>query len=496
MRAGVIAAMLLIGTAGSLPGQQPVLPSVPQTLGLDEAVQLAERSNPAYRQVANDRGAAVWDVRNAYSELFMPSLTASGGFNYRGAGSQTFLAQEFNQESGTIGSSYSLGLSWQLSGATLTQPGLAKAQLRATDATIDGARNNLRAGITQQYLAVLQAEEQVGLARSQLTRNEEFLRLAEARYQVGQATLLDVRQAQVARGQAEVGLLEADQRVIVEKLRLFQQMGVPAPDDPTVVTLTDTFPVVQPMWDLRELLQASEADNPDVNALRAQAAAARSSAKASKSQWLPTLSFSAGWSGFTQQFTNSDFLIQNARTGALASQAECQFTNQSWLNPGEAPLDCDRLQLTPADEQAIRDGNDVFPFSFTRQPFSASVVLSLPLFTQFGRPARIAQASQLADDAQQQVEARRLQVRTDVSEAFYGLRASYQAVGIQETNRQAAQEQLRLATERYRVGSGTFFELLDAQLAEQRAQADYINAIYAYHRAIATLEAAVGRPLR
>ena len=53
-----------------------------------------------------------------------------------------------------------------------------------------------------------------------------------------------------------------------------------------------------------------------------------------------------------------------------------------------------------------------------------------------------------------------------------------------------------LNAERYRVGSGTFFELLDAQVAAQRAEADYINAIYAYHRAIATLENAVGRPLR
>jgi len=42
---------------------------------------------------------------------------------------------------------------------------------------------------------------------------------------VGQATLIDVRQAQVARGQAEVGLLRAETQVSVEKLRLFEQMG-------------------------------------------------------------------------------------------------------------------------------------------------------------------------------------------------------------------------------------------------------------------------------
>ena len=87
-------------------------------------------------------------------------------------------------------------------------------------------------------------------------------------------------------------------------------------------------------------------------------------------------------------------------------------------------------------------------------------------------------------------------MRTAVSENYYALEAAYTAIGIQESNRTAAQEGLRLATERYRIGSGTFYELLDAQLAAQQAESDYVNAVYAYHRAIATLENAVGRPLR
>ena len=156
--------------------------------------------------------------------------------------------------------------------------------------------------------------------------------------------------------------------------------------------------------------------------------------------------------------------------------------------------------LTPAAEDAIRtqtaSRNSAFPFSFTRQPFSASVSVSLPIFTQFSRPLAVSQAQAQAEDAQYFADGRRLQLRTLVSEAYYSLRTAYATIGIQVTNREAAGEQLRLSTERYRVGSGTFFELLDAQLAAQRAEADYINAIYAYHRAVAALEAAVGRPLR
>ena len=36
----------------------------------------------------------------------------------------------------------------------------------------------------------------------------------------------------------------------------------------------------------------------------------------------------------------------------------------------------------------------------------------------------------------------------------------------------------------------------DAQTAVQRAEGDYVNAVYDYHKAVAALEAAVGRPLR
>jgi outer membrane protein len=491
-----LAAVLVGLGSGALDAQQPVLPTIPQSLTLDDAVDLALRYNRTYRQIANDRSAAAWGVRSAYTQLFMPAFSAGMGLGYVGSGSQKVAGQDFVLGSSAVRSDYNLSLDWQLSGTTLTQPGLARAERRATEAQIDGAVVNLRAAVQQQYLLALQAEAQVEIAELQVTRNEEFLRLAQARFQVGQATMLDVRQAEVAKGEADVTLLRARQLVIVEKLRLFQQLGVPAPEDPNVVSLPDTFPVTEPTWSLSELLRAADEENPDVAVLEARAAAARSNAKAAKAQWLPTLNFSAGWSGYTFEYTNPDFPVQAARDASNAAFNQCGFTNDNWLNPGLTPLPCNTLLLTPAQEEQIIANNSVFPFNFTSQPFSARVSLSLPIFTQFGRETRIARASDQADDAREQVEAQRLEVRTSVSQAYYGLVAAYQAVGIQATSRVAAQEQLRLATERYRVGSGTFFELLDAQVAAQRADADYINATYAYHRSIASLEAAVGRPLR
>ncbi len=481
--------------AGRARAQQPVLPSVPQALSLADAVDLATRNNPAFRQTLNDRVPAAWGVRNAYAG-FLPSFSASGSASYTGAGSQNFLSQQFTQPSSTLGSSYSLGLSWSLSGSTLMQPGLQKAQLNAVDAAVEGSRVNLRAAITQQYLSVLQANAQVGLADVQLRRSEEFLRLAQARYDVGQATLLDVRRAEVERGQSEVGLLRARNAVIVQKLRLFQQLGVPAPDDPAQVTLSDSFPVVEPTWQLATLLRDADTQNPDLVALRAQQSAARAGERSAKSAWFPTLSFSAGWSGFTQQYTNADFLVNRAQASADANFQACGVQNQINTVVGIPTLNCALFQFTPTIADSIRAQNQAFPFNFTKQPFSARFTVSLPIFDQFSRPLAVAQASSRSDDAAEAVRARQLLVRAEISNAYYGLQTAYQTVTIQDRSRTAAQEQLRLATERYRVGSGTFYELLDAQLAAQRAESDYVNAVYDYHKAIAALETAVGRPLR
>ena len=67
---------------------------------------------------------------------------------------------------------------------------------------------------------------------------------------------------------------------------------------------------------------------------------------------------------------------------------------------------------------------------------------------------------------------------------------------MQQSNKAAAAEALDLAQQRYRVGSGTYLELLTARVAADKADADYVTAVYDYHKAIATLENAVGRPLR
>jgi len=497
MKQVLIVAGLLLGPAAVAVAQQPKtpLPSVTAGLSLRDAIALARERNPAYRQALNNRGPAAWGVRNAYGQL-IPSFTTSAGMSYTGPGSQTFLTSSFTQSVSTVSSFYDLGLSWQFSGATLSQLWLSRAQQRASDADVAGAENALLTGITQQYLTVLQTRAQAELAQKTLERNEEFLKLAQARYGVGQATLIDVRQAQVARGQALVAVLRAQTLVSTEKLRLFEQMGVTPPVDVAAIQLTDSFSVQAPTWQLADLMTMAEQQNPALKALRAREGAAAWGVRAAKSSYGPTVSVSAGWSGFTQQFTDVDPIIFSQQAAFAGQYGECQDNNTIRTNAGLAPNDCSGFVWGASDEQALRNRNSVFPFQFTRQPFQARLTLTLPIFTNFSRELRVSEARAQHDNLEESVRARGLGVQTEVSQAFLTLQTAFRTVGLQDTNRTAAREQLQLATERYRVGSGTFFELLDAQVAALRAESDAVNATYDYHKALALLEAAVGRSLR
>jgi outer membrane protein len=482
-----------------------VAPEPSVSLSLAEALQQARANSPTYRQTLNNASPARWGVRNAYGSL-LPSLTASSDIGYVGSGETNFGGGFIQPTSAFMTSGYSLGIQWQFSGRTFTAPAQQKALQRATDEDISGAGVALTSEISTQYLNALQAGAQVGVARQQVRRNADFLELARARHRVGQTTLLDVRQAEVTKGTSDVALLRAVQAENEAKLDLLRRMGVEPPVAVDRIELTDSFPVTTPTFKLDSLLGLAERHNPELRSLRAREHAAGLDVRAAKTEFLPSLSLRAGWSGFTQQFTNENLLLQQSLASGQAQVTDCQYNNsvRSALSlGGEVPncfaaaglTDGGGALLDPVAQQ-IRSQNDVFPFHYTGQPFNANLTVSLPIFTGFGRSLRLAEARAQQDDADEEVRARRLLVRSDVQARYLGLQTAFQAIAVQVSSRAAARDQLRLAQDRYRLGAGTALELADAQNAVQQAEGDYITAVYDYHKAIAALEAAVGRSLR
>ena len=134
-----------------------------------------------------------------------------------------------------------------------------------------------------------------------------------------------------------------------------------------------------------------------------------------------------------------------------------------------------------------------FPFDFTNNPFAGNVRLTLPIFQGFNRTTRVTQARADQMDAAERLRAIDLQIRADVTSRLLAVNTTWRTLAIQDRSRTAAAEQLKLAQERYRLGSGTVLELSDALNAVTRADAAYINAVYDNHRALVGLYASIGR---
>jgi outer membrane protein len=490
MRLSLIAGGLLAAATALHAQPATSAAAVGPTLSLDEAISIARRNNPTYLQSTNQRRTAAARVRSAYGAL-APSLSSSFGTSFREGRQALIEGQAFGASSDQLTSSASLSAFASYGAEALLTPKAERANAEAVEADITGAAQTLRTNVTTQYLAALQQAATASLQDSLVATTQAQLDLAKAKVAVGAATILDVRRAEVALGTQRVQAIRAHNQAQVEKLRLFQQIGVTQPSE---VQLTSQFTVTDPTFVLSDLLDQARRGNPGLLAQRTREHVADVAVKGAKGTYLPTLNLSAGLSGAGSQFTNSDVLVSQAlssRVGQCQSMAQIK---QAVGQPAD-PTACQALSLSPSEISAARSRNPGL-YDFTRNPYSVSASLSLPIFNGFQREQRVQQAIAQRNDAEYAVRRVELQTTADVTAAHLTLQAARQTVALQEQNAATAREALNLAQERYRVGANTFIEVSQARDDYARAQTDLINAVYDFHRSFAALENAVGRPLR
>lgn len=473
----------------SSPSSQPR-----STLTLDEAIAIARQNNPLYLTTANERKSADAQVRQAYGAL-LPSSNAQFYSAYQQGGDIFVNGGSLAVGSDQLQSQYFLGLNYRINAGTLVQPRAARANRTAADADITGAAETMRSTVTQQYITALRAEASANLQDTLVQVQRANLELAQARVAVGADNILAVRRAEVTLGQAEVAALTQHNTAEVEKVRLFQQMGVQPERN---AKLTTTFAIATPRFTLDSVLDLARRVNPAVRALRERETAAGWNVRVAQSSYTPTLSLSTGWSGTSFQYTNADFPVQQAIQTNERSLASCMSQDSIRIALSMTSLGCNArfAPLTSTQQDAIRSSNNAFPFKFQRSPLTFSALVSIPIFDNFQREQRVEQAQVDRDNARLNVKSRELQTTADVTQGYLNLITAARTVELQEVNAQKAREELTYAQERYRVGAATFLDVTTSSGAFVQAQVDRVNAIYEYHRAFAALEAAVGRPLR
>lgn len=427
-----VTALVSILAAGNASAQQP-------TITLADAIAMAQKVQPTTVQA---QGA----ISNANSQTltakgaFLPNLNAfsSYGPSFSSGPART------NPVTGelTSGNTKVTSLSTGLSASIDLFTGLRRnADLKTAHANQDAAQAGMVQAsfqvalvTTQTFLDALAASQLLRVRQVEVTRATEQLNVSIAKLKAGSATRSDSLRSLVTLGNARLDSVAASTQLATAEATLGQLIGARGR-----VTAADdsAFYRVAAEIDSVALEQEAEDQSPAVRNAAALAKAAHASVSSAKAAYWPTLTLSgsASWNG--------------------SSTNDYTLFNQRQLNLG----------------------------------------LSWPLFSRFSREQTINTRDNAAELADAVAADATRQVSSSLTAQLANLRAAEVRMQITATSVQAAQEDLRVQQDRYRVGSSTIVDVLLSQEALTQAEVDVVNARFDYLRAKAQIEALIGRPL-
>ncbi len=179
---------------------------LPEALDLDDYVSTAVTDNPEIRELDSRKQMSESTVRVARSGWY-PQVYLTGSYYYQRPHQRYLpLRDEFN-DSWDIGVTVSFDiLNW---GAIAHRTSQARAQLHQTEYAFEKRRDDITVEVTQHYLNVTSAREQVDAARFAMEQAEENFRITEDMFREEMVVNADVLDADVALLQARMAYIEA-----------------------------------------------------------------------------------------------------------------------------------------------------------------------------------------------------------------------------------------------------------------------------------------------
>jgi outer membrane protein TolC len=436
MRTSLVLLGLTI-TAGSTAVAQQVQPR--PTVTLEEAIRLAERVQPTIIQAEGSVRNADAQLRSAYGQ-YLPSLNAStsAGNSFSEGQSRTDPLTGQILSGNSSSTSVSAGLSASMDLFTGFRRGAdiraAKATGLAADATLVDARFQSKLNTTQEFLNALYNGQLVAVREAGVRRAEEQLKISVAKLASGSATRSDSLRSLVTLGTARLQLISAQASLAQAEANLSRLIG----SDIRVTAADDSsFYRVVTVLDTAALRAEADSRSPRVQSSEASRVAARASLSAAKSTYWPTLSLN-GTYNYNGNNRNDFDLFQNR---------------------------------------------------------SLNLQLSWPIFNRFTRERNVVVQESNLNVAEANAADARRQIRAALTTQLALLDAARVRIDITQISVRAAEEDLRVQQERYRLGAATIVELLTSQETLAQAEVDAVNARFDYLRAKAQIEALIGRPL-
>ncbi len=411
---------------------------------------------------------------------FLPTVTGNGQLSWNfGRFIDPTTNQFINQNSQTGNFGLSGGILLFQGGQQLNSYRQNEKAFRASVEDIKQSRYDVSLNVAVNYLAVLQNQEllevarnQEGISRAQVERTDKLVKAGS----LPQTNLLDL-QAQYANDQLSV--TNADNNVRIAKLNLMQSMNLPAQDNFEVEKIQLDDPSINP-YDktAAQIYDIATDSQPTVKAADMRVQSTNYSIKASRGFLYPSISFGAG--------LNTFYSDANRRRGSLAGTREetIGFVNGDQNSPVVTQFPDYNSERYPFGSQLNDNLGQFFGFNF-----------SIPVIN--GWQARNGISRAIVQNKISQLDATnvRVQLRQNIEQAYLNLQA---AVSQYNANKQqvAAQELSFQANEtRFNVGLANSVDYNTAKNNLARAQANLINSKYTYYFRVKILDFYQNKPL-
>jgi outer membrane protein len=306
----------------------------------------------------------------------------------------------------------------------------ARFALIAADWTHNATIQNVILGVETTYVQYVNAKAQLQAARANVTTAEAALNAATGRHNAGVGTIADVLQAKTALSQAQLSSQTFDGQVLALRGALATAMGLPANTPYDVGVLAAEVPLDRGTDAAEQLIATARAQRPDLAALRALVEKADAHVRAVRSDGLPSVSLSAG-------------------------------ANRTYFSS--------------------------VPSVGHQDYWSATLLVTFPLFTGFANSYNIQKAKEDAGVAQAQADTLEQQVILQVWTSYYVFQTATQLVKTSRDLLASAEQSERVALGRYKEGVGTIVDLLTAQSALANARSQEILARSGWFVALAQL---------
>jgi len=428
-----------------------VLPSYAQKkLTLQEAISIALQRNSALIKMKNNLQTGESQVLNAYGKL-APDLGAQLGWSWQRVNDVGGVQRDYFGNDVTVPPSqvdsrnYSVGIGSNLTlfdglsnYATISQ---AKENLKANEYGISKQKQDIVFQTTDMFYTILNADELLKVRDENVQYYRKFLETVQERNKLGAVAIADVYAAQVQLGNAELQSIQAQNDFETAKNTLLNFLALNVMDE---YTFTDPF---------------GEEKTVDTDS-------------------------------YMKDFNDVQTLVNAAMDTRFDYKSQL-----STLNAAEEGITMARGGIFPSLTGSLQYYTYAVDPSklFDRKVLNFGLTLNIPIFSNFSVANQIQMATSNYLNAQEDLSALSRQVKIEVKQGYLNLTAAKKSLDVAVNTVTQAGETRKINEERYKLGSATILDVLQAGRDYTDALRNKINAIYDFYRKYDNLQNALGR---